>query len=111
MVRSLAARILRLSGYRVIEAGSGPEALALPESEVGSIDLLITDVVMPGKSGRELATRLAGSREAPLILFISGYAPDAIMPQGTLDPGTSFLQKPFSPAQLTARVDEILSAR
>jgi FixJ family two-component response regulator len=85
--------------------------LALPDSQVRSIDLPIADVVMPGISGRELATRLTARREALRVLFISGYAPDAIVHQGILDPGVAFLQKPFSPAQIIATVTGILSAK
>jgi FixJ family two-component response regulator len=85
--------------------------LALPDSQVRSIDLLITDVVMPGMSGTELATRLTARREGLRVLFISGYTPRAIVQQGILEPGVAFLQKPFSPAQIAARVGEILSAR
>jgi CheY-like chemotaxis protein len=93
-----------------LEAGSGPHALALPDSQVRSIDLLITDVVMPGMSGSELAARLAARREGLRVLFISGYAPNEAMHEGILEPGVAFLQKPFSPAQIAARVGEILSA-
>jgi CheY-like chemotaxis protein len=109
-VRNLIRRVLRSSGYRVIEADSGPQALALPDSQVRSIDLLITDVVMPGMSGSELAARLTARREGLRVLFISGYAPNETMRQGILQPGVAFLQKPFSPAQIAATVDEILSA-
>jgi len=110
-VRHLVAHILRSAGYCVIEADSGPQALELPDSQVRSIDLLITDVVMPGMSGRELATRLAARREGLRVLFISGYAPHAILGEGDLDSGAAYLQKPFSPAQLTASVGEILPAK
>jgi PAS domain S-box-containing protein len=110
-VRGLLARVLQSSGYHVIQAGRGPQALALPDSQVSSIDLLITDVVMPGMSGTELATRLTARREGLRVLFISGYTPRAIVQQGILEPGVAFLQKPFSPAQIAARVGEILSAR
>jgi CheY-like chemotaxis protein len=111
-VRGLIKRVLVSSGYQVIEARRGPQALALPDSQVGSIDLLITDVVMPGMSGSELAARMSARREGLRVLFISGYAPNVILQQGIfLEPGVAFLQKPFSPAQITARVGEILSAK
>jgi PAS domain S-box-containing protein len=110
-VRGLISRVLLASGYRVIEASSGPQALALPDSLVSSIDLLITDVVMPGMSGRELAARLSARRGPLRVLFISGYAPHRDVQAGILGPGEAFLQKPFSPAQITARVGEILSAK
>ena len=109
-VRNLITRVLRASGYRVIEADSGPQALALPDSELSSIDLLITDVVMPGMSGSALAAGLTARKEGLRVLFISGYAPNRTMHEGLLEPGMAFLQKPFSPAQIAAKVDEILSA-
>jgi PAS domain S-box-containing protein len=109
-VRRLVSRVLLSSGYDVIEASSAPRALALPDSQVCTIDLLITDLVMPGMSGKELAERLTARRKAMRVLFISGYAPDAIDEGGVPDPPAAFLQKPFSPAQVTARVCEILSA-
>jgi PAS domain S-box-containing protein len=110
-VRGLIKRVLLSSGYHVMEAGSGPQALALPDSQVRSIDLLITDVVMPGMSGSELAKGLTARRKGLRVLFISGYAPSETMREGILEPGVAFLQKPFSPAQITATVDEILSAK
>jgi PAS domain S-box-containing protein len=110
-VRNLISRVLLGSGYRVIEADSGPQALALSDSQVGAIDLLITDVVMPGMSGRELAGRLNARRGPVRVLFISGYAPKGDVQPGLLGPGEGFLQKPFTPAQITVRVAEILSAK
>jgi CheY-like chemotaxis protein len=109
-VRRLIKRVLRSSGYQVIEADSASQALALPDSQVRSIDLLITDVVMPGMSGSELATGLTARREGLRVLFISGYASNETMRKSILKPGVAFLQKPFSPAQIAARVGEILSA-
>jgi len=110
-VRSLISQVLLASGYRVIEADSGPRALALPDSQVGAIDLLITDVVMPGMSGRELAGRLSARLGRLRVLYISGYAPKGDVRPGALGPGEAFLQKPFTPAQITVRVAEILSAK
>jgi PAS domain S-box-containing protein len=110
-VRRLLAQVLRSAGYSVIEAEGGPQALALPDSQIASLDLLITDVVMPGMSGRQLATRLGVCREALRVLFISGYAPTAVMQQDIVDSSVAFLQKPFSPAQITAKVSELLAAK
>jgi CheY-like chemotaxis protein len=110
-VRHLIAHILLSAGYRVIEAESGPRALALTDLQISSIDLLITDVVMPGMSGRELATRLAVCRDDLRVLFISGYAPSPVMQQGIVDSSMVFLEKPFSPAQITAKVSELLAAK
>ena len=98
-MRGLIKRVLVSSGYHVIEARKGPQALELPDSQVRLIDLLITDVVMPGMSGSELATRLSARREGLRVLFISGYVPNAIIQQGILEPGVAFLQKPFSPGK------------
>jgi PAS domain S-box-containing protein len=109
-VRRLISSVLQSSGYHVTEAGSGPEALDLADSQVRSIDLLIADVVMPGMSGKELATRLTARRKGLRVLFISGYASNEIMREGVVEPGVAFLQKPFTPAQLAARVGQILSA-
>jgi len=110
-VRDLISHILRSSGYCVIQAGSGPQALALADAQVDSIDLLITDVVMPGMSGRELAARLTGRRESLRVLFMSGYAPNGTPHEGVPDSSAAYLQKPFSPAQITARVGEILAGK
>jgi PAS domain S-box-containing protein len=110
-VRTLVSRVLQMCGYRVIEASNGLQALALAASELKSVDLLITDVVMPEMSGKDLATRLATLRESQRVLYISGYTPNAIVHLGILDPGVFFLQKPFNPAQISAKVNEILSNR
>jgi PAS domain S-box-containing protein len=111
VVRDLVSRVLRSSGYSVIPAGDGSQALAMAESQVRSIDLLITDMVMPGMSGRELAARLTARRDGLRVLFISGYAPDKIPDVDVPDSGVEFLQKPFSPAQITAKVGEILAGK
>jgi PAS domain S-box-containing protein len=109
-VRSLVSSVLRKSGYHVIEAGSGAEALGLPESQVRAIDLLITDVVMPGMSGKELAARLTARLGGLRVLFISGYTSNEIVRDGVAEAGVAFLQKPFTPAEIAARVGEMLSA-
>jgi PAS domain S-box-containing protein len=110
-VRALICEILRSCGYQVIVASNGSEALALPDSRLGPVDLLVTDVVMPDMSGRDLAARLARRLEGLRVLFISGYAPDTVVHEGVLDPDVHFLQKPFGPAQISSKVAEILSAR
>ena len=86
-VRGPLRRILEDSGYRVVEAGGGEEALALAGGLDGPIHLLLTDVVMPGMSGDELARRLGESRPKMRILFMSGYSPEAISTHGSLIPG------------------------
>ena len=89
-------------------AASGAEALALAERHEGPIHLLLTDVVMPEMNGRELARHLASLRPEVRVLYMSGYADEAIARHGVLDPGTAFLQKPFTPDGLARKVREVL---
>ncbi len=98
-VRELAARALREVGYRVLEAGDGTAALALAGEPLGAIDLLLTDVVMPGQSGGALASELRRTRPSLPVLFISGY-PDDTVRAGVEESEASFLAKPFSPGDL-----------
>jgi signal transduction histidine kinase/CheY-like chemotaxis protein len=107
-VRELARDILRASGYTVLEARNGAEALLLCERHQGPLDMLLTDVVMPRMSGRELAERLAPLRPDLSVLYMSGYTDDAVIRHGVLGAGTAFLQKPFTPAALVQRVRETL---
>jgi signal transduction histidine kinase/CheY-like chemotaxis protein len=107
-VRELARDILRASGYTVLEARNGPEALLLCERHQGPLDMLLTDVVMPRMSGRELAERLAPLRPDLSVLYMSGYTDDAVIRHSVLGAGTAFLQKPFTPAALVLRVRETL---
>ena len=107
-VRELARDILRAGGYTVIEARNGPEALLLCEHHQGRIDLLLTDVVMPEMSGRELAERMGPLRPSLSVLYMSGYTDDAVIRHGVLGADTAFLQKPFTPTALTRRVRETL---
>jgi two-component system, cell cycle sensor histidine kinase and response regulator CckA len=109
-VRLPLRRILEDSGYRVVEAGGGEEALAVAEGLDGPIHLLLTDVVMPGMSGDELARKLEESRPKMKVLFMSGYSPDAIATNGNLLHGSSFLSKPFTASDLVDRVQETLAA-
>jgi two-component system cell cycle sensor histidine kinase/response regulator CckA len=107
-VRRLALRILKGNGYRLLEAASGPEALAVSRGHEGPIDLLVTDVIMPEMTGRELASRLKESRPQLKVLYVSGYTADVIGREGVLDPGVAYLPKPFTPAQLSIKVREVL---
>jgi two-component system cell cycle sensor histidine kinase/response regulator CckA len=99
------------TGYTVLEASQGAEALDLSERHVGPIHLLLTDVVMPEMSGRELAQQFALLRPATKVLFMSGYTANAVVHHGVLDPDTEFLPKPFSAAVLTRKVRDILDVR
>jgi len=108
MVRVLATRVLSSHGYLVLEAENGEEALEVCRRHEGPIGLLITDVVMPGMNGRELADRLAAMNRDAAVLFVSGYTGGALVEHGALRDGTNFLQKPFSPQHLVERVREVL---
>jgi PAS domain S-box-containing protein len=107
-VRELVRETLKSKGYSVMEAPDGIQGMKVAESFNGKIDILITDVAMPGMSGHELAKRVAASRPGIKILFLSGYTEDAIIHEGVLDPGTAFLQKPFTLQALARKVREVL---
>jgi two-component system, cell cycle sensor histidine kinase and response regulator CckA len=109
-VRSLVQRLLKMQGYSVVAAANPEEALAIIRDFKGQIDLMVTDVVMPGMSGRQLAERLAKILPNLKVLFVSGYTDDAIVHHGILDPGTAFLQKPFTPQALARKVREVIEA-
>jgi two-component system cell cycle sensor histidine kinase/response regulator CckA len=110
-VRRLAADVLSAHGYQVLVAEHGTEAIALVEARGGQIDLLLTDVIMPRMSGREVATALQQRVPDLGVLFMSGYTQTAIVQNGALESGLQFLAKPFTPAELLARVREVLAAR
>jgi signal transduction histidine kinase/ActR/RegA family two-component response regulator len=107
-VRELAAEILRDRGYRVLEAESPEHALRVAEDHPEAIHLLLTDVVMPGASGRDLADRLAPLRPAMKVLYMSGYTDHAIVQHGVLDPCVAYIAKPFTPDEVARRVREVL---
>jgi PAS domain S-box-containing protein len=109
-VRRLALSILRANGYRLLEAENAEQALQLSGGYAGRIDLLITDVIMPGLNGRQLADRMTRERPGLKVLYTSGYAADVIALQGSLAPGMAYLPKPFGAAQLAAKVREVLGA-
>ncbi|MDD5303105.1 MAG: transporter substrate-binding domain-containing protein [Elusimicrobia bacterium] len=104
----LMERALIATGYTVLTAADGREALKVLERHAKPVDLLVTDVVMPGMSGRELAQEIARRNMARRTLFISGYTDDAIVRHGVLEPGLAFLYKPFSPAALLRKLREVL---
>jgi len=107
-IRMVIRRFLELSAYTVLDAATPRQALELAANVERPIDLLLTDVVLPEMSGRELAERLAAQRPGLLVLYMSGYTDDAIVHQGRLEPDTAFLQKPFAPEVLLRRVREVL---
>ena len=108
VVRQLVAEILESSGYTVLQAGDGPSALELLRRHSGTLDLLLTDVVMPGMSGPEVAHAVTSMRPGTQVLYTSGYTDSAIGHHGVLEPGIAFLQKPFSANDLTRKVRMLL---
>jgi PAS domain S-box-containing protein len=107
-LRTLCERILGDLGYQVMPARNGAEAIAVAQKNGERIDLLLTDVVMPGMSGRELATQLVLHHPEMKVLFMSGYTDDAIGKHGVLDEGVSFIGKPYTPSALARKVREVL---
>jgi PAS domain S-box-containing protein len=107
-IRRLAARTLERHGYRVIVADDGIAALAAVRDHPGAIDLLLTDVVLPGLSGADIATNLRSDRSELRVLYMSGYTDDLITHHGVLAPGVELLEKPFTPKQLLERVRRVL---
>jgi len=109
LVRRFAYRVLREQGYTVLEAANGDDALRVVQEFTGEeIHLLFTDVVMPQMGGKELADQLKLLRPNIKVLFTSGYTDNAIVHHGVLNPGFSFLEKPFSPTDLAYKVREVL---
>jgi len=107
-VRRLTKTVLMKHGYKVLEAGNGVEAFLLAKQHPDDIDLLLTDVVMPGMNGKELSELVKNTRPKIKVLFSSGYTADVIAHRGVLDPDVAFLPKPFSAAELTNKIREIL---
>src|SRR3989449_2775141 len=109
-VRTRARKMLASHGYTVLAAPSGADARELAASHAGPIHLLVTDVVLPGMSGRELAARFQSVRPALKVLYTSGYTDEAVVHHGVLDPGIAFLQKPFTSGALARKVRETLDS-
>ena len=107
-VRSYAVQVLETYGYRVLAACDGPSAIAAAGDHAGPIHVLLTDVVLPGMNGRQLADRLAGERPGIKVLFTSGYTRDVIAHRGVLDADVAYLAKPYSPEALAAKLREVI---
>ncbi|HMD85380.1 MAG TPA: response regulator, partial [Terriglobia bacterium] len=107
-VRVLVRRVLESNGYRVLEARHGAEALVICDEHKDPIHLLVTDVIMPEMSGKQLAERVSAQRPEVKILYISGYTDNAIVHHGLLEAGTNFLQKPFTPSAVVRMVRTVL---
>jgi PAS domain S-box-containing protein len=108
VVRKLTVRILQEQGYRVLEGGQGTDAFPIADEHEGQIHLLLTDVVMPKMSGKELAGRIASLRPGIKVLYMSGYTDNAIAHHGIFDKGINFIQKPFTVDGLVRKVREVL---
>jgi PAS domain S-box-containing protein len=107
-VRQLVRDTLEAKGYKVVEAENGEAGLAAATGHQGKIDLVITDVVMPGVGGREMVERISATRPEAKVLYLSGYTEDAILSEGSIQSGTAFLQKPFTLQSLSKKVREVL---
>ncbi len=107
-VRGLVRDTLAAKGYRVLEGENGEAGMAAAAAHAGKIDLIITDVVMPGMGGREMVQRLIETRPGTKVLYLSGYTEDAIISDGAAEQGTAFLQKPFTLQSLSRKVREVL---
>jgi CheY-like chemotaxis protein len=111
MVRDIVVRVLRDQGYRVLAAADGPEGERIAGAHGAEIDLLLTDVVMPGFNGCELYRRLSSQLPQLDVLYMSGYADGVVLRQGLLDPDASRISKPFAPLALAKRVREVLDGK
>lgn len=108
MVRKLAADILREQGYQVLVGENGQEAIRICTEHKGPIDLMLTDVVMPAMNGRRLAESVRPIQQNMKVVYMSGYTDDAIVHHGVLEPGTNFIEKPFTAETLTSKIREVL---
>jgi CheY-like chemotaxis protein len=107
-VRQLVRDTLSAKGYKVLEAENGEAGFAAAAGHQGKLDLVITDVVMPGMGGREMVKQLIETRPRIKVLYLSGYTEDAIISDGSIEKGTAFLQKPFTLQSLSRKVREVL---
>ncbi|MFA5112312.1 MAG: response regulator, partial [Desulfobaccales bacterium] len=111
MVRQFTVKILDRLGYLVLGASNGEEALQLAEGHEGRIDLLMTDVVMPGMNGRQLADELTRIRPGTAVLFTSGYTESIIVNQGVVEKSLNFIGKPYSPQAIAKKIRELLDMK
>jgi DNA-binding NtrC family response regulator len=107
-VRQSLLRILAAEGYKVLSAANGKEGLAAFETHADGVDLLITDIVMPGMGGRDLARKCSELRKSVKVLYVSGYTKDSLLSQQTFDDGIEFLEKPFTRESVLKTVRQAL---
>jgi signal transduction histidine kinase/CheY-like chemotaxis protein len=111
MIRRLAQQVMTKAGYTVFEAADGNQAIAQVDAHAGPIDIVVTDLIMPGLSGVDLAQRLTVLRAGARVLYMSGYTDNAIVRNGLLADGAPFLQKPFTPEELLKKLRDVLDAQ
>jgi DNA-binding response OmpR family regulator len=111
MIRRLAQQVMTKAGYTVFEAADGNQAIAQVDAHSGPIDIVVTDLIMPGLSGVDLAQRLTVLRAGARVLYMSGYTDNAIVRNGLLADGAPFLQKPFTPEELLKKLRDVLDAQ
>jgi len=111
ILRELACEFLRGGGYQVLDSSNGAEAIQISEKHPGPIHLLLTDGVMPGMSGRQLAKHLLDARVGLKVLYMSGYTDDVVLRNGMLESDMAFLQKPFTRDLLLFRVRQVLDGK
>jgi two-component system, cell cycle sensor histidine kinase and response regulator CckA len=109
-VRGVIERTLSRYGYTVVAAANGPEALATAQKYQGTIHVMLTDVVLPGASGREVARQVVATRPSLRVLYMSGYTDEVIVQHGVLEPGLASVQKPFTGESLARRIRAVLAA-
>ncbi len=109
-VRQMVREVLVHYGYTVLEARNGREAVDLCGRHPGAVHMMLTDVVMPGMSGKELSEKVTPLQPEMKVLFMSGYTSDAILQREVLDPGVAFIQKPFAVASLARKTREVLDS-
>jgi two-component system cell cycle sensor histidine kinase/response regulator CckA len=107
-VRAIVRSVLRRAGYTVLDARNGSDAMLLCEQQKGPIHLLLTDIVMPLMSGKQLAERMVGMRPETRILYMSGYADNTIIEHGVVEPSAAFLSKPIVPESLLRKLRQVL---
>ena len=110
-LRDMARELLEGQGYTVLPAANPDEAMRICSGHPGLVDLLLTDVVLPTSSGQELARRLLPLRSQMRVLFTSGYPAETIVARGVVEPGAAFLEKPFTPGALAAKVRQVLDSK
>ena len=108
-VRRMTREFLKIHGYTVIEARSAADAIQIMETQKDEVDMVLTDVLMPGMKGRELVGRLTELRPDLKVLYMSAYTEDAAINIGVLNPGTEFIEKPFGPDDLATKVRGVLA--